>query len=685
MLNPNILIFIYFLAGITLSFAAINLTIGLQKGGEKTYLFLGLIAVCVGIYYLLFPQMTFTQPLPLVTKVGFFFFLANFALLPWFFCYYTSYCKYKVAWLLTAGMAISYLLLLLTTNFTRPVIWNIFAHIVLAGIIGLGFKAALFQKKKGDQWPARLLLGGLFTFSILIIDDIIRIHIPSIYPFEISGEILPLDYFLVLFMFIIGLKLARDIQQKYQLEKSVNIQEKRWGDLLEKVQLLIVGVDKNEKIWYVNPFFLKLSGFKKDDILGQHYMTIIPENDRKSLEKLAKSIDGPEEFPYYQNRILTKSGDVRIIGWSAVGLYDEAGNYNKSISIGADITDRHKAFEEISLLKIRLEEENILLKAELIKVPSVGKITGNSDAIRYVLQRALQVAPTDSTVLLEGETGVGKELVANYIQQNSPRAEKPFVKLNCAAIPATLLESELFGHLKGAFTGADRNKKGMVEMADGGTLLLDEIGEFPLELQPKLLRFLQEGEFTPLGSETSRTVDVRIIAATNRELLEEIDKGRFRNDLYYRLYVYPITIPPLRNRVEDIPELIDIFIKKLAQKHGKAIHKISKLVSEALKKYSWPGNIRELENVIEHAVIVSNSDTIKLKDINPTIVNKESTTSPMQHKILSLQEAEREHIFKALKQTNWQIHGDSGAAELLGINPSTLRSRMKKLDIVKPV
>jgi PAS domain S-box-containing protein len=682
-LETNIQVFIYFLAGITFSFAAINLTIGLQKGSEKTYLFLGLIGICVGIYYLLFPQMNFKQPLSIVTKVGFFFFLANFALLPWFLCHYTNYCKFKILWLLTAGMAVSYLILLLTTDFTRPAIWNILAHLVLMGIIIFGFKAAIRQKKRGDIWSASLLLVTLAIFSLLTIDDIIRIHFPSVYPFNMPDYILPFDYFLVLFMIIMGLKLVRDIQHKYYLQKSIDAQEKRWGNMLDKVQMLVIGLDKNGKIYFVNPFFLKLTGFSKEEIIGHHYMKLIPEKDKKSLGELADSIKGPEGLPYYQNNILTISGDKIMVSWSVVGIYDEIGNFERTISIGSDITERHKAFEEINLLKSRLEEENIILKSGLGRVPSVEKIIGSSDAIRYVLQRSMQVAPTDSTVLLEGETGVGKELVANYIQQNSGRKDKPFIKLNCAAIPASLLESELFGHVKGAFTDAHRNKKGLVEMANGGTLFLDEIGDFPLELQPKLLRFLQEGEFNPLGSETPHKVDVRIITATNRELLKEIDKGRFRNDLYYRLYVYPITIPPLRNRVEDIPELIDLFVKRIAKKYGKTIIKISKLVNEELKNYSWPGNIRELENVIEHAVIVSTSDTIKIKDINPAIINKVSKLINKKENIVSLQEAERSHILKALKLTNWQIHGETGAANILGINPNTLRSRMKKLNIRK--
>jgi transcriptional regulator with GAF, ATPase, and Fis domain len=285
--------------------------------------------------------------------------------------------------------------------------------------------------------------------------------------------------------------------------------------------------------------------------------------------------------------------------------------------------------------------------------------------------------------LLEGETGVGKELIANFIQKNSNRADNPFIKINCAAIPSTLLESELFGHVRGAFTGADKSKKGMVELADTGTLFLDEIGEFPMELQPKLLRFLQDGEFMPLGSEKSRKVDVRIITATNKELLQQIENGEFRNDLYYRLAVYPITIPPLRNRTSDIPLLIDLFVKRYALKHRKAIIKVTRQVIDELSHYPWPGNIRELENVIERAVIISTSDTLKMKDIYPEFYKPGNDKKTEKGTFLTLEEEERKHILKALEKTSWQIHGSKGAATLLGINPSTLRSRMKKLGIVK--
>jgi len=683
-MNPNIHVFIYLLAGITLAFASVSLIIGLQKGSEKTYLFLGLMGICVGIYYLLFPQITNVAPFSLSSKVAFFFFLTNFALLPWFLSYYTGYYRFKVQWLLSAGMVISYVVLLFTVNFEKPIIWNLLGHIVLLAILVFGFRAGLYQRKKGEKRSSLFLLGALLLFSLLTIDDIFRIHFTSIYPFNLPDEILPFDYFLVFFMIIMGLKLARDMQHKYYLEKSVNLQERRWATLLEKVQLLVVGVEKDGIVNYVNPYYLELTGFEKNSIVGKHYINLVPSNERASLEKFANSIASPGDLKFYNNLIKTNSGESRSIAWSLVGIYDSDGNLKSSISIGSDITDQEKAFEEIKELKSKLEEENILLRSELGKVPKVGKITGKGDAIRYVLQRALQVAPTDSTVLLEGETGVGKELVANYIQQNSERSNQKFIKINCASIPGTLLESELFGHLKGAFTGADNNKKGMVEMADGGTLFLDEIGEFPLDLQPKLLRFLQEGEFVPLGSESARRVDVRIIAATNKVLLTEIEKGNFRNDLYYRLYVYPITIPPLRNRIEDIPELIDVFVKQFSVKYRKQITKVSKLVIEELKKYTWPGNIRELENMIERAVIISNSDTLKVKDLSLVIENSRNSKNKQNSKITTLEDAEREHILKALKLTEWQIHGTSGAAEILGINPSTLRSRMKKLHITKP-
>ena len=312
-MNPNILLFLYLLTGITFAISAVSLAIGLQKGSEKTYLFLGLIGVCVGIYYLLFPQLTFEAPLPLVTRLGFLFFLTNFALLPWFFGYLTGYRKPGLQWILSLGMALSYFVLNITGNFSKPVYWNIIGHIFLLGIILFGFRSTIFLRKQKQKWSAFLLFGALVTFLILTIDDVVRTHFPTVYPFEVPENILPLDYFLILFMILMGLKLACDIQKKYSLEKSINVQEKRWRTLLEKIQLLVVGVDRNEKIFYINPFFIESTGFRKEEIIGHHYMKLIPEKDRKFLRELASSIKEPDDLTNYQNNILTNSGEERAV------------------------------------------------------------------------------------------------------------------------------------------------------------------------------------------------------------------------------------------------------------------------------------------------------------------------------------------------------------------------------------
>lgn len=678
-----VLFYLYFLGGITWAFAAVNLIIAMQKGSEKTYLLLGIMGVCVGIYYFLFPYAQVLEPLSHISKIALFFFLSSFGLLPWFFCYYTGYCRKYVQWLLSGGMLVSYVMLLFTKDFDSPILWNLTAHIVLLGIIIFGFISARFQYRRGEKRSAILLATALFLLSLLGIDDIVMVHWEGVKLFDFPDNVLPLDYFLVFFMIIMGLKLARDMQHKYRLEKTINAQESRWSALLENVNLLVVGVERDGTVFYINPFYLDITGFAKNDVVGQHYMKLIPDDQKEVLTEMTGKLKSPADFPYYENTILTRDGEEKIIGWSLVGLYSENGEFVNSISIGADITQRRKAFEEIEALKAKLEMENVILKAELGHMHTEGKIRGESDAIKYVLHRAKQVAETDTTVLLEGETGVGKELVANYIQSNSKRADLPFVKINCSALSASLLESELFGHVRGAFTGADRSKKGLVEMADGGTLFLDEIGEFPLELQPKLLRFLQEGEFMAVGGESQKRVDIRIIAATNRELLKEIENKNFREDLYYRINVYPITIPPLRNRKEDIPEFIDLFVQKFAKEHGKTVAKISKTVMDQMMDYHWPGNIRELENVIERAIIICDSDTLKLKDVPLQLKGSKDTNSKFG-KITTLENAERDHIMKALKASDWKIHGHGGAAEILGINPNTLRSRMKKLNISKP-
>ena len=342
--------------------------------------------------------------------------------------------------------------------------------------------------------------------------------------------------------------------------------------------------------------------------------------------------------------------------------------------IFATAITRKNTESKLEQLQEKLKAENILLKKDITQDYSFENIIGQSDTIKYVLYRVQQVAPTNTTVLIEGETGVGKQLFAYAIHTLSNRKDHPMFKVNCATLSPTLIESELFGHEKGAFTGADKTVKGRFEVADGGTLFLDEIGELPLNLQAKLLRAIQDGEFERLGSTHTIKVDVRIVAATNKVLKNEINEGRFRKDLYYRLSAYPITVPPLRERQEDIPLIVSHYVRKLSRDMGKNIESVPIKIMDKLINYSWPGNVRELENVIERAVVISRGNILNVTD---EFIQESSD----QCVIKTLEENEKEYIVRVLEKTYGRIEGKSGAAELLGINPSTLRSRIKKLGI----
>ncbi|HJV22325.1 MAG TPA: sigma 54-interacting transcriptional regulator, partial [Holophagaceae bacterium] len=299
--------------------------------------------------------------------------------------------------------------------------------------------------------------------------------------------------------------------------------------------------------------------------------------------------------------------------------------------------------------------------------------------LKYLLYRIRQVAPAGITVLIQGETGTGKELVAESIHKLGARNDRPLVKVNCAALPPALAESELFGHERGAFTGAQAMRKGRFEVADKGSLFLDEVGELPLEVQAKLLRVLQDGEFQRVGGEKTLKVDVRVIAATNRDLQKEVAAGRFREDLWYRLNVFPITVPPLRDRKEDIPILAQSFVDRACQAQGRSELGIPKSVLQALQAYPWPGNVRELQNVLERAVVTSEGTSLRLAD--PLHAGK-PTPGPGTPK--TLQDLERTHILEVLESTGWKLEGPQGAANLLGMKPSTLRNRMAKLEIERP-
>ena len=324
----------------------------------------------------------------------------------------------------------------------------------------------------------------------------------------------------------------------------------------------------------------------------------------------------------------------------------------------------------------RAEAASRQLEDEVRATLGIGELFGTSAALARTVKSIDQVGLTNSTVLVCGETGTGKELVARAIHSRSRRKDKVLVKVNCAAIPAGIIESELFGHERGAFTGAVARKVGRYELADGGTIFLDEIGELPLELQPKLLRVLQEGEFERVGGTRTFKVDVRVIAATNRDLEAECRNGRFRPDLFYRLNVFPITVPPLRERREDIPALVAHFVQKFATKLGKRIDRVPERLMAALAGYAWPGNVRELEHVVERAMIVSDGPELTVTDWLP---RPGATSSPTQ--VATLVDVERAHILNVLEATGWRVSGSGGTADLLGLPPTTLESRMKKLGI----
>ena len=338
------------------------------------------------------------------------------------------------------------------------------------------------------------------------------------------------------------------------------------------------------------------------------------------------------------------------------------------------------AYAQISDLKERLAQEKLYLEDEIRSELNFEEIVGNSEALRRVLKQVETVAPTDSSVLIYGETGTGKELIARAVHNLSPRSSNAFVKLNCAAIPTGLLESELFGHERGAFTGAITQRIGRFELANRGTVFLDEIGEIPLELQPKLLRVLQEREFERLGSTRTLRTDTRLVAATNRDLESMVSEQKFRADLFYRLNVFPIRVPPLRERPEDIPLLVRHFVQQFSRRSNKNIESISSDTMKALVRYDWPGNIRELQNVIERAVIVSAGSVLNvaIDDVRPRGNAERGSGTDMR---TMLEETERRQILNALEQSRWIVSGPNGAAAALGMKRSTLQSRMQKLGI----
>ena len=481
------------------------------------------------------------------------------------------------------------------------------------------------------------------------------------------------------------LSIGEDVTDLQEAQKALVDEKERMDVILSTLDTGLVLLDSELNVVWINETLRKL--FPEGVPIGEKCYAIaenrtLPCEDCGALKALADShVHATERY----NKKIDKW--VQIV---SLPIQDEDGRIAQVLEATTDITERKKTeaardryLEELEALKARLEDENIYLKEEIESRHGFKEIIGRSNAILYVLEKVRQVAETDATVLIQGETGVGKELVSRAIHNTSRRSQKPFIKVNCANLPANLVESELFGHESGAFTGAERLRKGRFELADGGTIFLDEISELPLDLQSKLLRVLQEGQFERVGGSNPLKVDVRVIAATNLILSEEVAEGRFRPDLFYRLNVYPITVPPLRTRREDIPLLVNHFVPQIAARMGKTVDQIPPHVLEKLTAYNWPGNVRELINILERAVITSFDSVIRLPEEIAETTKPPENASNAQTQPVDLQTVERQHIISVLNSVNWRISGPKGAAKILGLNPSTLRFRMQKLGISK--
>lgn len=479
--------------------------------------------------------------------------------------------------------------------------------------------------------------------------------------------------------------------QLQQTSQALDASEERFRDLFDEAPIAYVHEGLDSRFIRANRAAMRVLGIKPEEIEGTYGKSFVPDTPdaqrrlRKAFESIGRGTD--TSGIVLELRRKDNGKPIWIQWWSKP---DPSGTYTRTMFV--DITDRVLMEQE----KARLEAQNTYLREEISAEHNFTEIVGNSPKLRAVLQQVEQVARTDSTVLIYGETGTGKELVARAIHDRSSRKKRPLVKVNCGAISAGLVESELFGHIKGAFTGALANRDGRFKVADGGTIFLDEVGELPLETQVKLLRVLQEQEFEPIGSDKSIKVDVRIIAATNRNLEEAVQTGKFRSDLLYRLNVFPIHVPPLRERPGDVPMLVMFFAQTFAKKLGKKITQVSEESMQRLAGYAWPGNIRELQNIIERAIILTDGYVLTLdREFQPAaaagppvpVSSPASTTSslaPPQAVGSSLKDAERRHIESVLSQVGWVIEGDRGAARILNLHPNTLRSRMKKLSIERP-
>jgi PAS domain S-box-containing protein len=472
----------------------------------------------------------------------------------------------------------------------------------------------------------------------------------------------------------------------------------KYRNLYRSTPAMLHTVDGDGNIVTATDHWLQKLGYKREEVIGRSISDFFTATDRENLSgEMLKEFINQGDFNNEVRHVVTKDGQVLDLIVSAISRRNESGDVDQMLIASKDVTERNRAEQQLRFtlaenarLQEELELERDYLREEVNDAMNSGQIVGNSPALMQMLKRVAAVAETPATVLLQGESGVGKELVAHAIHAQSPRAEGPLVKVNCASIPKELFESEFFGHVKGAFTGAHRDRVGRFQLADGGTIFLDEVSEIPLELQSKLLRVLQESEFERVGDDVTRTVDTRIIAATNRNLEKQIVDGGFREDLFYRLSVFPVDVPPLRDRGEDIIYLARHFLQKTCSDFGRVPMQLTQSQAALLRAYSWPGNVRELKNVIERAVILSPRNVLRL-DLsmsNPAAyVGNAHALAQDDERILTeseMRELQKKNLLIALKQADWKVSGAGGAAELLGVKPTTLADRIRTFGVKRP-
>ena len=472
----------------------------------------------------------------------------------------------------------------------------------------------------------------------------------------------------------------------------------KYRTLYRSTPAMLHTVDGDGRIVTVTDHWLNKLGFQREEVLGRPVTDFMSAADQKKYaDGRLQQLIAEGDFNNLERQMVTRDGRTIDLIMSAISHRDENGNVDRMLVASKDVTERNRAERELrrtlaenARLREELERERDYLREEVNVALNFGRIVGTSPALRRMLKRVEAVAETPASVLVQGESGVGKELVARAIHARSPRADGPLVKVNCASIPKELFESEFFGHVKGAFTGAYRDRVGRFQLADGGTIFLDEISEIPMELQGKLLRVLQESEFERVGDDVTRSVDVRVIAATNRNLEQSIVDGEFREDLFYRLSVFPVDVPPLRERGEDIVQLAQHFLEQTCKDFGRESLTLTRTQAANLRSYDWPGNVRELKNVIERAVILSPGKVLRLDLSMPAFRPNGTTFVPdaeQSDEVLTekdMRELQKANILRALQQANWKVSGKGGAAELLGVKPTTLADRIRSYKIKRP-